>query len=209
MDPTVLALGIVILLFSVILHEVMHGWVALKFGDRTAQHAGRLTLNPIPHIDLVGTILLPLVFILSGSGMIFGWAKPVPVNPLNFRDIRKGELAVSSAGILANLGLAVIAAILFHLTKSAGSDLLQGILGFAVNINLILAVFNLLPIPPLDGSKIVLSFLPPHMAIKYMQIEKYGFLILLILWFLPFSGTTLLWGLLGLPLGLLHMLLGV
>lgn len=209
MDPTVFALGIIVLLFSVILHEVMHGWVALKFGDRTALYAGRLTLNPIPHIDLVGTILLPLILILSGSSLIFGWAKPVPVNPFNFKDIRKGELAVSSAGILANLSLAIIAAIIFHLTKFQANDLLQGLLSFAVNINLILAVFNLLPIPPLDGSKIVLSFLPPHLVSQYQQIERYGFLILLMLWFLPFGNTTLLWAILGFPLKLLHLLLGV
>src|SRR3990167_900944 len=106
--PEFFALSIIVLLFSVIIHEVMHGWVALKFGDHTAERAGRLTLNPIPHIDLFGTILLPILAYWS-SGIIFGWAKPVPVNPLNFSNLRKGELLVSAAGILANFGLVIVA----------------------------------------------------------------------------------------------------
>src|SRR3990167_9994626 len=113
-----LALSIVILLFSVILHEVMHGWVALKFGDRTAEQAGRLTLNPIPHIDPIGTILLPGLLLLTGSPILFGWAKPVPVNPLNFSSLRKGELFVSAAGILANFSIAVAAAIIYHILNA-------------------------------------------------------------------------------------------
>lgn len=112
--PEFFALSIIVLLFSVIVHEVMHGVVALRFGDTTAQRAGRLTLNPIPHIDLFGTILLPALLIFTGSPILFGWAKPVPINPLNFSNIRRGELFVSAAGILANFGLAVAAAVIFH-----------------------------------------------------------------------------------------------
>src|SRR3990167_424471 len=112
--PEFFAISIIILLFSVIVHEVMHGYVALKFGDHTAERAGRLTLNPIPHIDIFGTILLPGLLILSGSPILFGWAKPVPVNPLNFSDLRKGELLVSAAGVLSNFAIAIVSAVLFH-----------------------------------------------------------------------------------------------
>ena len=115
MAPEFIALSIVILLFSVILHEVAHGLAALYFGDRTAQNAGRLTLNPIPHIDLIGTILLPALLFITNSPVLFGWAKPVPVNPLHFSNIRRGELLVSLAGVGANFGLAIIAAVLFHI----------------------------------------------------------------------------------------------
>lgn len=209
MDPTVLAISIVILLFSVILHEVMHGWVALKFGDRTAENAGRLTLNPIPHIDPIGTILLPLILVISGSGFIFGWAKPVPVNPLNFSNIRKGELLTSAAGILANFGLAVTSALLFHLTLGLNNTFLSAVLSFAISINLLLAVFNLLPIPPLDGSKILMSYLPLKYLPYFQSLERYGIFILLLLWLIPFGNTTLLWSILGFFLNIFSSLLGL
>lgn len=182
--PEVFAFSIIILLFSVILHEVMHGYVALKFGDHTAEHAGRLTLNPIPHIDLFGTILLPALLIFTGSPILFGWAKPVPVNPLNFTNLRKGELFVSGAGILANFGLALLAALIFQILNTLPQQFpafVGNILTFAVLINLVLGLFNLLPIPPLDGSKILISQLPYNLARSYQRIEPYGFLILLIL----------------------------
>src|SRR3989344_7550390 len=166
--PEFFALSIIVLLFSVIIHEVMHGWVALKFGDYTAERAGRLTLNPIPHIDLFGTIILPALMIFSGSPILFGWAKPVPVNPLNFSSLKKGELMVSAAGILANFSLALGATLLFHLLKTAGAPfMILGLLKFTVTINLILGIFNLFPIPPLDGSKILLSQLPYKLAREY------------------------------------------
>ena len=184
MNPEFLALSIVILLFSVILHEVMHGLVALKFGDHTAQAAGRLTLNPIPHIDLFGTILLPALLIFTGSPILFGWAKPVPVNPLNFSHIRKGELFVSAAGILANFGLAITAALCYHFLNALPqtfASLLGFLLRYTVTINLVLGAFNLFPIPPLDGSKILLSQLPYNLARQFERLEPYGFIILLIL----------------------------
>lgn len=211
MNPEFLALSIVILLFSVIIHEVMHGVVALKFGDRTAANAGRLTLNPIPHIDLFGTILLPGLLILTGSPILFGWAKPVPVNPLNFSNIRKGELFVSAAGILANFGLAVAAAALFHFLDALPQTfptLVGSLLRYTVLINLVLGVFNLFPIPPLDGSKILLSRLPLNMAKSYMRIEPYGFLILLLLLMLPVGGTSLLQAILGFFVRILSTILG-
>lgn len=176
------AIKIVILLFSVVLHEVMHGVMALKFGDSTAQRAGRLTLNPIPHIDPIGTILIPGFLLITGSPIFFGWAKPVPVNPLNFSDLRKGELFVSAAGILANLFLAIVGAVLFNLLRgTATPDLLLQSLTFVVIINLLLGIFNLFPIPPLDGSKVLLSLLPYNLARQYERLEPYGFLILVIL----------------------------
>jgi len=209
--PEFFALSIIVLLFSVILHEVMHGYVALKFGDHTAQRAGRLTLNPLPHIDLFGTILLPALLILTGSPILFGWAKPVPVNPLNFSNLRKGELLVSAAGILANFSLAIAAAILYHILNALPQTfpaILGSLLRFTVLINLVLAVFNLFPIPPLDGSKILLSQLPYNLAKAYQKIEPYGILILLILLMIPFGQTSLLQGVLGFLIRLLSQFLG-
>lgn len=209
--PEFFAISIVILLFSVIVHEVMHGWVALKFGDHTAERAGRLTLNPIPHIDLFGTILLPALLIFTGSPILFGWAKPVPVNPLNFSNLRKGELLVSGAGIIANFSLAIIAAIIFHILSTLPytfPSLLGSLLRFTVLINLVLGIFNLFPIPPLDGSKILLSQLPLKLARSYQRIEPYGFLILLILLMVPFGRSSLLQTVLGFFVGLLSGILG-
>lgn len=199
MDPTLVAGAIVILLFSVILHEVAHGWMALKFGDRTALNAGRLTLNPLPHIDLMGTILVPLIFILPmilfpgvAPRVILGWAKPVPVNPFNFKNIRQGELYVSAAGVITNLVLALLALVLFYLIGNI-SNTVFGLLIYTIRINIILAFFNLLPIHPLDGSKILASFLPAHLVISYQKMEKYGMVALLLFLFFPIGGTTL-WG---------------
>lgn len=191
MDPRFLAalsqsIPLLILLFSVILHEVMHGLVAKKFGDRTAERAGRITLNPLLHIDLIGTIVLPLILLFSQTGIILGWAKPVPVNPLNFSNLRRGELFVSAAGILANFGLAIIFVIIYRILNVIPilfPALIGEVLQYAVLINLLLGIFNLLPIPPLDGSKIVLSQLPYNLAKGYQKIESYGFLILLVLLF--------------------------
>ena len=211
MQPEFLALSIVILLFSVIVHEVMHGVVALKFGDHTAEHAGRLTLNPIPHIDLFGTILLPALLIFTGSPILFGWAKPVPVNPLNFSSLRRGELFVSAAGILANFSLAIIAALIFHILNALPQTfptLLGGLLRFTVTINLVLGVFNLFPIPPLDGSKVLLSQLPYKLAKEYQKLERYGFLVLMILLLVPFGHSSLLQNVLGFFVGILSSLLG-
>lgn len=181
---------ILILLFSIIVHEVFHGLAALYYGDTTAKRMGRLTLNPIPHIDLVGSILLPAIGLLYG-GVIFGWAKPVPVNPLNFRKIREGELVVSLAGVLSNLGLAIIAAVVYHLSQAFFPSLvLQALMVNAVVLNLLLMVFNMVPIPPLDGSKVLMTFLPANLEIKFRKLEQYGFLILMFIFFTP-VGTPL------------------
>src|SRR3989344_3535121 len=203
---------IVILIFSIVLHEVSHGWIANSLGDPTAKQAGRLTLNPLPHIDPIGTILVPLLFIVpplltGGSiGPFLAWAKPVPVNPLNFNNLRKGELLVSAAGILANFGLAIIGALAYYVLRNFGVPyLILGLLQFMITINLTLGVFNLLPIPPLDGSKILLSQLPYHLAREYQKFEQYGFIVLMLLVFVPGSP---LFGILSFIIRLLYKLLG-
>lgn len=209
--PELFAFSILILLFSVIVHEVMHGVVALKFGDHTAERAGRLTLNPIPHIDLFGTILLPALLIFTGSPILFGWAKPVPVNPLNFSNLRKGEFFVSAAGILANFGLAIAAALIYHFLNALPQTfpaIVGTLLRFTVTINLVLGIFNLFPIPPLDGSKILLSQLPLNLAKSYQKIEPYGFLILLVLLMVPLGRGSLLQTVLGFFVGLFYRILG-
>lgn len=203
------ALSIVILLFSVIVHEVMHGLAALYNGDHTAQKAGRLTLNPIAHIDPIGTILIPTLLIFSGSRLLFGWAKPVPVNPFNFRDLKKGELTTAAAGVAANFVLAVFAALILKISGGMADPISRESLSFAVNINLVLAVFNLLPIPPLDGSKIVMTLLPAKLAASYASLEKYGLIILMLLWLIPFGRSTLLSTVLGSLIMVFQYLLGV
>lgn len=210
MNAEFLTLSILILLFSVIVHEVMHGVAALYFGDHTAERAGRLTLNPIPHIDPIGTILIPGLLLLTGSPVLFGWAKPVPVNPLHFSNLRLGELVTSAAGILANLSLAILGAIVYHLAINFYQlPLLIDIAYFTVNINLLLAVFNLIPIPPLDGSKVLMSQLSYGAARTFQQIEPYGFFLILALGMVPFGNSTILSTILSFGTGILKILLGV
>jgi Zn-dependent protease len=175
------ALMAVVLLFSIIVHEVAHGYVALLNGDPTARMLGRLTLNPGPHIDPVGTILLPLLLLISHAGILFGWAKPVPVNPLNYRDLRWGEITVSAAGPLSNLALAVAFALLLHL--ELGNVGLLKLAYFGVTINIFLALFNLIPIPPLDGSHILSILLPRDLARLYHYLDPVGFVLILILFY--------------------------
>lgn len=167
-----------VLFFSVIIHEVAHGYVALLNGDPTAKIYGRLTLNPVPHIDPVGTILVPALLILSQSSIMFGWAKPVPVNPLNFRNLKTGEISVSAAGVLSNFFLAAVFAQLLHWANNPGFFLLCK---YGVIINLYLMLFNLIPIPPLDGSKIIMPLLPRPLQQLYEQLEPVGFILILLL----------------------------
>jgi len=176
-------------LLAIILHEVAHGWVADRLGDPTARYSGRLTLNPAAHIDLFGTILLPLVLLISG-GFIFGYAKPVPINPHNLRNPRRDMMWISLAGILTNLALAAVSAMVFRiLVSSLGSPPspivgpLVMMLGVSVRINCILAVFNAIPIPPLDGSRVLVNLLPPEGAAVFTKLEPYGFIIILLLFF--------------------------
>ncbi|MBI4084296.1 MAG: site-2 protease family protein [Candidatus Levybacteria bacterium] len=190
-------LAIVILIFSAILHETAHGYVADRLGDPTARLMGRLTLDPRPHIDPFLTILLPLLLILTGSPVIFGGAKPVPVDPFNLKDGRKDMALVSLAGPLTNIVLAILAAVLIHLLYPgipfvlAGASFLGLILTKIVILNLLLAMFNLLPIPPLDGSKIFALLLPEKEANVYLSIGSIGMLIILFLLMMPIGPFSL------------------
>jgi len=178
MDPINLIITLVILLFSAIVHEISHGLVAEKLGDDTARDAGRITLNPIPHLDPFGSILLPILTLLaSGGTFAFGAAKPVPVNFNNLRNARTGMALVSLAGPGANFALAIICAIPLRLglyTEFSGK-----VLASAVIINLLLGIFNLIPIPPLDGSKVLASFGSYSFINRLMALEQYGFIIII------------------------------
>lgn len=176
-----------ILLFSVVVHEYAHGYVANRWGDPTAAMLGRLTLNPIPHIDPIGSILVPAMLLLAQSGLLFGWAKPVPVNPDNFRNRRWGDVTVSLAGPASNMALAVLfAGVWIVVRRLLGTDpVLEQIFAYAIFLNLVLALFNLLPIPPLDGSHIVANFLPRKLAYQYRSLARFGFLILVVLLVVP------------------------
>jgi Zn-dependent protease len=185
-----MAIMVVVLLFSVIVHEVAHGYVALRNGDPTARMLGRITLNPVPHIDPVGTILLPAILLMSHAGILFGWAKPVPVNPLNYRNYRWGEITVSAAGPLSNLALAAGFALLLRLgLMNLGFIKLAF---FGVSINIFLALFNLIPIPPLDGSHIVAILLPPNLLRLYSYLEPVGFVLILLLFYTGVLGTLIM-----------------
>lgn len=184
---------IIILIFSVVLHEVSHGIVAYSLGDHTAKNMGRLTLNPIPHIDLFGSILLPGFLLLAsyatgGGGIVFGWAKPVPINPFNFRDQKYGPAKVSLAGPGSNFAIALIfGLILRFLPVETISPLFALALAYIVQINILLAVFNLLPLPPLDGSHLLFSVLPASMEHIKIFLLRYGSILLFFLIFFFFS----------------------
>lgn len=170
-------------LFAVVIHEFAHGWVANKLGDPTAKDAGRLTLNPLAHIDPIGTVFMPLMLVLMNSRIIFGWAKPVPVNFALLRNPRRDMLWVSLAGIAANILLAFILSLLLKIGLFPINSYGALFLSYGVFINLVLAAFNAIPVPPLDGSKILMAVLPREIAYSYMQLERFGFLILIgLLW---------------------------
>lgn len=209
--PMTFAIVAVVLLYSLALHELGHAWVADRMGDKTARNLGRVTLNPLKHLDPIGTLLL----LAAG----FGWAKPVPIQPGNFRNYRVGMFWVSIAGILVNLTIAVLALVIlaalgtnlsnlrgiFPSAGGGGNPLRYGLF-VAAQINVVLAVFNLLPIPPLDGSKIVQAFLPSSMQRVVWQLERYGFL-LVILVITVFREQV--FGLInGVTLGLMQLILG-
>ena len=172
-------ISITVFIIVIVTHELAHGWVAYSLGDPTARDAGRLTLNPLAHLDPVGTVLLPALLVMARSPVIFGWARPVPVNPFNFRDPRKGMLLTSLAGPGANFMLALLFAAVFKTGMFPAHSLGWTFLLYGILISLVLGMFNLIPIPPLDGGGIVASILPPELAARYMRIERYGFLILI------------------------------
>lgn len=183
---------IVILIFSAVIHEVAHGVVAYQLGDPTAKYAGRLTLNPIKHLDLVGSIILPLFLVvmskIAGGGIIFGWAKPVPINPYNFKDQKYGSLKVAFAGPGSNLIVALFfGLILRFLPSSLAFPGLGLIFSYIVYINILLAVFNLMPIPPLDGSHIFFSLLPRSAESVKIFLSQFGFIILIFIIFFFFE----------------------
>ncbi len=182
------------LIFAIVLHEVAHGWVANRLGDHTARDLGRLTLNPISHIDLFGTIIMPLLlFFLTNGKMIFGYAKPVPINPYNFREPKKGMALSSIAGPGINIVMALSFTLLLRVVMPAVEGMMPKeswnlvalpvtlMLGYGVIINIVLAVLNMIPIPPLDGSRVVYWLLPEKYAAVYYRLEPYGTLILLLL----------------------------
>ena len=199
-----LAVAAIPLLFAITVHEVAHGWVARRLGDPTALMMGRLTLNPIKHIDPIGTLVVP-VFLLMAGGFIFGWAKPVPVTWENLRNPKRDMALVSAAGPLANLVMAVFWALVAKLALTVGLQapwaaqplIIMGELG--IIFNLILMVLNLLPIPPLDGSRVVSSILPPRWAYLYGRIEPFGIVVIILL-----LATGLLVGMIGPPISYLE-----
>ena len=174
-----------LILPAIVLHEVSHGYVAYLLGDQTAKRAGRLTLNPVKHIDPFGTLLLPaLLLLVSGGQYAFGYAKPVPVNPNNFSDYRKGFFLTALAGPTTNLTLAFLSGLGFRLLDGSGT--LAMLLLYFAQMNLVLMFFNLIPIPPLDGSRVIPLFLSDSAMQKYHEVERYGFAILMVvLWGIP------------------------
>lgn len=176
-----------VILFSLTVHEYSHAWSAFKFGDNTAARMGRLTLNPLAHLDLFGTIVMVM------SGFRFGWAKPVPVNPMNLRNPRVADLWISAAGPLSNIGMALIAAILYR-TLGFMNPVLERILQAGVEINIVLAFFNLIPLFPLDGSHVLRSLLPVELGAKMEQFNQFAPYVLILIWY-----TDILWTVLGPP----------
>lgn len=177
-DPTIFIFQIIILIMSVILHELAHGYAANAYGDPTARLAGRLTLNPVPHIDPFGSIILPGMLAILNAPFILGWAKPVPYNPYNLKG-RFAETVVTAAGIITNLLLAIIFGLLIRFSASSFSPAFLDLALYIVIINIVLAIFNAIPIPPLDGSKVLASFLPWRFQEFVHKMERWGFMILI------------------------------
>jgi len=197
----------VVLLFSICVHEALHAYAADRCGDQTARFLGRITLNPLPHIDPLGTVIFPLAALVLGTPVLIGWAKPVPVNPRNFRNFRRDDIIVSLAGVGGNFSLAIGAALIFRLMAlfhiSRIPQPFPFILEALMVINVVLGVFNLIPLPPLDGSHVLLHFLPFEAATRYRQLARYSFFILILLLF-----TGVLWRLLAIPMSLIYALAG-
>ena len=211
-------LALPILLFSVVAHEYAHAWTAYRQGDDTAYALGRLTLNPVPHIDPVMSVLFPLglYWMTSASGhpFTFGAAKPVPVDPRKFRNYRRGDLIVSAAGIVTNLLLGAACAALFAAVGFAGDSLpalerlfgtVQRMLVFGVTLNFTLAIFNLVPIPPLDGSHLMYHALPPAWGARYRRLGRFGFILIFAIFLVPGLWNVVLWPVDALSVGALTL----
>jgi len=186
-----LILTLSIFFFAVIIHEYAHGWIAWKLGDWTAKNAGRLTLNPLAHIDPIGTIFLPLLLLATRSPVVFGWAKPVPVNFHSLGNPKKDMIWVGLAGPAANILFAILLSFILKFFVLTGNLLLKEVITTAIIINLVLAIFNILPIPPLDGSRVVMGMLPRELAIRYAKLEPYGFIIIFGLLYLGLIGSVI------------------
>lgn len=186
-----IGIGVLLIFPAIVFHEVAHGYVAYLLGDSTAKDRGRLSLNPIRHVDPFGTFLLPLLLLAGSGGQIgFGYAKPVPVNPWAFRNHRTGMFFVGIAGPAANLGLAVVSGLSYQVINNVGNSVIAAILAYVLlrfcYLNLVLMFFNLIPLPPLDGSRVLPLFLSDRAMETYEQVERYGFVILIAaVWLLP------------------------
>ncbi|MCL4403822.1 site-2 protease family protein [Patescibacteria group bacterium] len=206
----IVVFSIIVLIFSAVIHEVMHGVVANHLGDPTARLMGRLTLNPLKHLDPFGSVILPLLLALVPGGIIFGWAKPVPYNPYNLKDPEKGAAMIAAAGPFSNLGIAVVFAVIFRLIVAFGAGAfmvtLAQLIETIVVINIILGIFNLVPIPPLDGAKVAMAFMPDSWGgfkMFFRENNPYGWFILVAFIFFGFALVSpIIYGLAGLLLGI-------
>ena len=189
-DPIILIFQLIVLLFSVIIHEISHGFAAYALGDKTAKEAGRLTLNPLKHIDPFGSIILPLALFVLQSPVMFGWAKPVPFDPRNLKNPKKDSGLIGLAGPVSNYLVAIVFAIILKLAVTFGlssGGALAIFLNIIILVNIVLATFNLVPLPPLDGSKILFAILPRGTEKFQMLLDRYGFFILLFFIFFGFQ----------------------
>ncbi len=193
-STTTFIFSLVVLIFSVIIHEVSHGYAALFLGDRTAQDQGRLTLNPIKHIDPIGSIIFPALSLLLG-GFVFGWAKPVPFNPYNLRNKKWGEAIVAIAGPASNFLLALAFGLALRLSPTLAASVAADLVVTIVLVNLMLGTFNLIPIPPLDGSRILGALLPPRFENVRRVLDRWGLIVVILLIFIlaPVASIVVSW----------------
>jgi Zn-dependent protease len=211
-NPLYLLVSFIILIYSAILHEIAHGFIADRLGDPTARLLGRISLNPLPHIDPFLSIAIPLLLLLTGSPIIFGGAKPVPIDTFNLRDGRKDLALVAVAGPVTNIIIAAIAALIAHaigldaFSLFRGDDLVTRIIGIVISINISLSIFNLLPIPPLDGSKVFSLILPEREANRYLSLGSFGMIILFFLLMVPIGPFSLTNFITGIYIAFLNIL---